>query len=100
MEKNTGISNRLSPDEEEQERKEHPPVNPDAPPPPTDVAGRTDEDTPPQAPDRQTSHKTGSHSLAQTAINARNAEGAAPHAGKVAGAFGRELDPDRRATDS
>jgi hypothetical protein len=85
---------------EEQERKEHPPVNPDAPPPPTDVAGRTDEDTPPQAPDRLTSHKTGSHSLAQKEINAGHVDEPAPHAGKVAGAFGREPDPDRRATDS
>lgn len=41
-----GISNRETPQEEEQERREFPPVSPDAPPVEQDAARREGDDLP------------------------------------------------------
>jgi hypothetical protein len=55
-----GISNRESPEEEANERREHPPINTDSAPS-DDAAGHSDD----ERTDLQTSHKSGSRSTAQ-----------------------------------
>jgi hypothetical protein len=88
MEKNTGISNRETPVEEELERQEHPPDSGPAQP------QRTDEEAP-NAANRQTSHKAGSRSVAQKEAGSRYPDRSMPASRKVAGAFGREpQEPD------
>jgi hypothetical protein len=84
-----GISNRESPAEEEQERREFPPVDTRSPAP-QDASGRTgsrDVDLPQ---DHQTSHKAGSRSVAQKESGSRYPDRSAPNTHKVPGAFGRE----------
>ena len=96
-----GISNRETAEQEAQERREFPPINPDAPPP-KDAAGREGEGPPvedPRAAVRQTSRKAGSRSSAQKAADARSLDEPAPAARKVDGAFGREPEgPSDRDT--
>src|ERR1051326_4686429 len=60
----TGISNRESGDDEARERREHPPVDP-ASPPPEDAGGDVGEAPLSEVPQRHTSHKAGSRSIAQ-----------------------------------
>ena len=87
-----GISNRESPQEEAQERREHPPQDTSSPPP-EDAAGRVGEDPLTDTQDRQTSHKAGSRSIAQKEQEARYPDSSMPATRKVAGAFGGE-EPD------
>jgi hypothetical protein len=84
-----GISNRRSAEEEARERSEHPPLNPDSPPP-TDAAGRVGEQPLDDRRDRHTSHKAGSRSVAQKEAGSRASDRSTPASRKVAGAFGRE----------
>lgn len=84
----TGISNRESAEQEARERRQHPPINPDAPAP-QDASGRTG-DGPIDENGRQTSRKGGSRSTAQKAAGTRQADVPMPPAKKVAGAFGEE----------
>jgi hypothetical protein len=96
MERKVGISNRETPEQEEQERHEHPPVDPSSPPP-QDAAGRVGELPMEEVPNRQTSHKAGSRSIAQKEDRARYPDRSAPPSRKVAGAFGMEpqdVSPD------
>lgn len=85
----TGISNRVSPDQEDRERQDHPPIDGGSPPP-QDASGRTGEEPPSVAANRQTSHKAGSRSVAQKEARARYPDRSMPPSRKVAGAFGRE----------
>jgi hypothetical protein len=89
MERRVGISNRETPEQEEQERHEHPPVDRDSPPP-QDAAGRVGELPMKDVPNRQTSHKAGSRSIAIKEAGARYPDRSAPPSRKVAGAFGAE----------
>lgn len=86
-----GISNRESPEEEAEERREHPPVDTGSPPP-EDAAGRVGEEPLADNRDRHTSHKAGSRSIAQKEAEARYPDRSMPATRKVAGAFGRESD--------
>ena len=85
----TGISNRVSPTQEDQQRRDHPPIDVGSPPP-QDAAGRVGEDATDAVPNRQTSHKAGSRSIAQKEARARYPDRSMPPSRKVAGAFGRE----------
>jgi hypothetical protein len=87
--KRTGISNRETPADEERERREHPPVDPSSPPP-QDAAGRVGEEPMAKVPNRHTSHKAGSRSIAQKEDRARYPDRSMPPTRKVSGAFGRE----------
>lgn len=85
----SGISNRKSPEEEAREREEHPPVSGESPPP-RDAAGRVGEDAPAEVPDRHTSHKAGSRSVAQKEDGSKYPDRSMPQTHKVGGAFGKE----------
>jgi hypothetical protein len=85
----TGISNRESPGEEAQERREHPPVDTGSPAP-EDAAGRVGEQPLDDTRDRHTSHKAGSRSIAQKEAESKYPDRGMPASHKVAGAFGRE----------
>ena len=85
----TGISNRETPEEEARERAEHPPLNTGSPEP-TDAGGDVGEAPLNEVPDRQTSHKAGSRSIAQKEDAARYPDRSMPPTRKVAGAFGKE----------
>ena len=85
----TGISNRETPAEEEQERQEHPPKNTGSPEP-QDAAGRVGEAPLEQVPNRHTSHKAGARSIAQKEDNTRYPDRGMPPTHKKAGAFGKE----------
>jgi hypothetical protein len=85
----TGISNRESPEHEEQERHEHPRIDAGSPPP-QDAAGEVGERETAEVPNRQTSHKAGSRSIAQKEDRVRYPDRSMPPTRKVAGAFGRE----------
>ena len=85
-----GISNRESAEEEAQERREHPATAPDAPPREEDAAGREGEEPLSDDRDRHTSHKAGSHSIAQKEAESKYADRSHPAAHKVAGASGKE----------
>ena len=85
-----GISNRESFSEEQQERMEHPPMSPDAPPVEQDAAGREGEIAPEDNEGRHTSHKAGSRSIAQKEAESKYADRSHPSSHKVAGADGRE----------
>ena len=89
MERKVGISNRETPEQEDQERREHPPADRESPPP-QDAAGRVGELPMEEVPNRQTSHKAGSRSIAIKEAGARYPDRSAPPSHKVAGAFGRE----------
>jgi hypothetical protein len=85
----SGISNRVTPAAEEKERREHPPQNTGSPEP-EDAAGRVGESPMDEVPNRQTSHKAGSRSIAQKESNTRYADRGMPAAHKKPGAFGAE----------
>jgi hypothetical protein len=85
----TGISNRETPEEEARERAEHPPLNTGSPEP-EDAGGDVGEAPLNEVPDRQTSHKAGSRSIAQKEDAARYPDRSMPPTRKVAGAFGKE----------
>jgi hypothetical protein len=85
----TGISNRETAREEAQEREKHPPVD-NSPPPPQDAAGRVGEEPLDDLNSRQTSHKAGSHSIAEKEGNTRYPDRGMPATHKVDGAFGKE----------
>jgi len=85
-----GISNRESASEEAQERQQHPPISPDAPPPEQDAAGREGEVPLGDTRDRHTSHKAGSRSVAQKEAESKYADRSHPSSHKVAGASGKE----------
>jgi hypothetical protein len=87
--KRTGISNRETPAEEEKERREHPPEATGSPEP-QDAAGRVGEAPMDEVPNRQTSHKAGSRSIAQKEANTRYPDRGMPATHKKAGAFGEE----------
>ena len=93
-----GISNRESPGEEAQERNEFPPVQ-EGQPPPEDASGRTGPDAD-DVRDGQTSHKAGSHSIAEKESNTRYPDRSMPSTRKVAGAFGREPSSRERQDES
>lgn len=83
-----GISNRETAEEEAQEREAHPPLDTSSPPP-EDAAGDVGEHGADRE-GRQTSHKTGSRSLAFKKARARYLDRGMPATHKVAGAFGKE----------
>lgn len=85
-----GISNRESFADEQQERMEHPPMTPDAPPAEQDAAGREGEEPLEDLNDRHTSHKAGSRSVGQQEAVSKYADRSHPASHKVAGASGRE----------
>ena len=85
-----GISNRESSAEEQQERQEHPPITPDAPPVEQDAAGDEGERDSANNEGRHTSHKAGSRSIAQKEAGSKYADRSHPASHKVAGADGRE----------
>jgi hypothetical protein len=85
----TGISNRVSPEEETEERRAYPALNTGSPPP-QDAAGRVGERPLTDDRDRHTSHKAGSRSVAQKESGSRYPDRSTPSARKVGGAFGRE----------
>jgi hypothetical protein len=87
----TGISNRESPQQEAEERQQHPPVNTGSPEP-EDAAGRRGEEPLEDRSNRQTSHKAGSRSIAQKEADTPYTDHGAPQTHKVAGAFGKEPD--------
>jgi hypothetical protein len=87
--RHTGISNRETPEEEQQERERIPQYF-EEPPPATDAAGRVGDESPAEANDSQTSHKTGARSLAQKAQTARYLDRSMPQTRKIPGAFGEE----------
>jgi hypothetical protein len=85
----TGISNRETPQEEARNREEHPPLDQSSPPP-EDASGRVGEEPVEKVPNRHTSHKAGSRSIAQKEAAARYPDRSMPPTRKVAGAFGKE----------
>jgi hypothetical protein len=85
-----GISNRESAIEEREERRDHPPISPDAAPVEQDAAGRVGEQPLGDHSDRHTSHKAGSRSIAQKEAESKYADRGHPASHKVAGADGRE----------
>src|SRR5436305_15149699 len=87
--RHTGISNRETPQEEAKERDEFPPLDASSPPP-EDAAGRVGEEPLEDMNSRQTSHKTGSHSIVAKEGNARYPDRGMPATHKVEGAFGKE----------
>lgn len=89
MKHKVGISNRESAEAEDRERRENPPVDASSPPP-QDAAGEVGERPMEEVPNRQTSHKAGSRSIAQKEDEARYPDRSAPPSRKVAGAFGKE----------
>lgn len=96
--KTQGISNRESAVEEERERYEHPPIDASSPAP-QDAAGRVGELPMEEVPNRQTSHKAGSRSIAQKEDRARYPDRSAPPSRKVAGAFGKEPNQEKPAEE-
>ena len=91
MTQHTGISNRQPADVEEKDRQAHPPEA-GVSPPPEDAAGRVGEEETTDVPNRQTSHKAGSRSIAQKEDQTRYPDRSMPPSRKVAGAFGKEPD--------
>jgi hypothetical protein len=85
-----GISNRETSAQEQQERMEHPPISPDAPPVEQDAAGDEGEHDSANNEGRHTSHKAGSRSVAQKEAASKYADRSHPASHKVAGADGRE----------
>jgi hypothetical protein len=89
----SGISNRQTPEEEARGREEHPPIDTGSPPP-TDAGGDQGEAPLESVPDRQTSHKAGSRSIAQKTDAVKYPDRSMPPTRKVAGAFGKEKPPE------
>jgi hypothetical protein len=96
MKRQSGISNRETPADEEKDRREHPPQNTGSPEP-QDVAGRVGEAPLDEVPNRQTSHKAGARSIAQKEANTRYPDRGMPATHKKPGAFG--LEPREVAAD-
>lgn len=95
MTNEAGISNRMTPEDEAKDRREHPPEQ-TGPPPVEDAAGRAGGgDVEPEG-ERQTSHKAGSRSVAQKEAGSRHADSGSPDTRPAGGAFGKEPS---RATD-
>lgn len=95
-----GISNRMSPEDEARNQAEHPPREPEAPPPP-DASDAAGEELPAEIPGLQTSSKVGVKSMAQKVADTRHVDEPAPHAQKVAGAFGLEgQEPEEPTRES
>ena len=90
-----GISNRETPNEEQLEREEFPPVQFD--PPAEDVAGRVGNPPVGNTDGSQTAHKAGSRSVAQKEAESKYSDRSHPASHKVEGAFGRE--PARKGRD-
>ena len=90
-----GISNRETESEERQERREFPPVTPDAAPEVQDAAGRTGEPRIDDYSDSHTSHKAGSRSVAQKEAESKYPDRSHPASRKVAGAYGEEPEDER-----
>ena len=84
-----GISNRETPEEEQQEREEFPPLDSEGPLP-QDAAGRVGDTASGDTAGRQTAHKAGVRSVAQKEDEARYPDRSMPAARKVAGAYGKE----------
>lgn len=89
MPRDAGISNRLTPEDEARDRREHPP-EPLGPPPAEDASGRSGGGDAVPTGTGQTSHKAGSRSVAQKEAGSRYPDRATPASKKVAGAFGKE----------
>ena len=89
MKKKTGISNRLSADEEARNRQENPPLDTDAQPA-EDASGRKGDPTHENTDGDQTAHKAGSRSVAQKESGSKYADRSMPATRKVPGAFGEE----------
>lgn len=87
--KRTGISNRETARDERREREAHPPLD-TASPPPEDAAGQVGETPMRNVPQRHTSHKAGTRSIAQKEAAARYPDRSMPPTRKKPGAFGRE----------
>jgi hypothetical protein len=102
MNRQSGISNRETPADEEKDRREHPPQNTGSPEP-QDVAGRVGEAPIDEVPNRQTSHKAGARSIAQKEANTSYPDRGMPATRKKPGAFGlepREVAADQRPDDT
>jgi hypothetical protein len=85
----TGISNRISADEEARDRQENPPV-PVGRPPAEDASGRTGDPTHENRDGDQTAHKAGSRSVAQKEAGSKYSDRSMPASRKVPGASGKE----------
>jgi hypothetical protein len=85
----TGISNRETANQEQEERQAHPPIDP-GPPPPEDAAGRVGDAEAATFDGGQTSHKAGSRSVAQKQDETRYPDRSMPPSRKASGAFGKE----------
>ena len=87
---NKGISNRETATEEARERREHPSL--------TQVAQNRDarerEESQGEVPERQTSTKAGSRSIAQKESESKYTDRSAPPSRRVSGAYGRERDDE------
>jgi hypothetical protein len=95
----TGISNRKSGDDEARDRQDHRAIDPSSPPP-TDAGGHEGEAPLESVPNRQTSHKAGSRSIAQKEDASKYPDRSMPPSRKVAGAFGKEpSQPDESKVD-
>ena len=81
-----GISNRETPREEAEERREHPPTGANAPP----GRERQGESAADASAEQQTSGKSGVRSTAQKESESKYAERPMPATSKTDGAFGRE----------
>lgn len=82
----TGISNRETPRDEAEERKEHPPERQGAPA--SDVA--MDDARLTEVAEQQSAHKAGARSIAQKVARARYTDRSMPATRKKPGAFGKE----------
>lgn len=104
MTKHTGISNRRSPREEAEDRRQHP-REPVGDPGPEDASGRPGDDAGLEEVEAHvlgeghTSHKSGSRSGAQKRAGSRHADNTAPSAHKEPGASGEELGDEGERED-
>jgi hypothetical protein len=85
----TGISNRETARQEDEERRRFPAIESRSPEP-QDAAGRVGEQPLEDTRDRHTSHKAGSRSIAQKEAASQYADRSMPATRKVDGAFGKE----------
>jgi hypothetical protein len=87
--KPSGISNRQPPEVEEEERHRLAPMQTESPPP-EDAGGDVGDPPVETVPERQTSHKAGSRSIAQKEAASKYADRSMPQTHGVSGAFGKE----------
>jgi hypothetical protein len=85
----TGISNRMSADEEARDRQENPPETVGRPLA-EDASGRTGDPTHDNRDGDQTAHKAGSRSVAQKEADSKYSDRSMPATRKVDGATGKE----------